>query len=94
MNRYGDSKITGGNKNSNLDENLKEIRRYIYKIEKMVNIYRGLINDLNDNKVQNFTDRMKRLRRIEQNEEISIAFIKLLEVLQKHEDMIKKIKAK
>lgn len=94
MNRYGDSKITGGNKNSNLDENLKEIRRYIYKIEKMVNIYKGLINDLNDNKVQNFTDRMKRLRRIEQNEEINIAFIKLLEVLQKHEDIIKKIKAK
>ena len=94
MNRYNGSKITGGNKNPSLDEHLKEIRKYIYKIEKMVNIYRGLINDLSDNKVQNFTDRMKRLRRIEQNEEINTAFVKLLEVLLKHEDVIKKLKVK
>lgn len=94
MNKYGDSKMAGGNKNLNLEENLKEIRRYIYKIEKMVNIYRTLIDDLNDNKVQNFTDRMKRLRRIEQNEEINLVFIKLLKVLEKHEEIIKKVKIK
>ncbi|MHC1683812.1 MAG: hypothetical protein AB6733_12810 [Clostridiaceae bacterium] len=94
MNRYGDSKRTGGNKSSNLDESLKEIKIYIFKIEKMMNVYKSLINDLNDNKVQNFTDRMRKIRRIEQNEEIHLIFIRLMEILQKHEDIIKKVKVK
>ena len=57
---------------NDMGDKLHILKIYIAKMERMSSLYRDLITDLDNNKVQNFTDRMKKIKNVENEDNIEV----------------------
>lgn len=62
---------------NDMGDKLHILKIYIAKMERMSSLYRDLITDLDNNKVQNFTDRMKKIKNVENEDNIEVVFSNL-----------------
>ena len=54
---------------NDMGDKLHILKIYIAKMERMSSLYRDLIIDLDSNKVQNFTDRMRKIKNVENEDD-------------------------
>lgn len=62
---------------NDMGDKLHILKIYIAKMERMSSLYRDLITDLDSNKVQNFTDRMRKIKNVENEDDIEGVFSNL-----------------
>ncbi|WP_294342903.1 hypothetical protein [uncultured Clostridium sp.] len=62
---------------NDMGDKLHILKIYIAKMERMSSLYRDLIIDLDSNKVQNFTDRMRKIKNVENEDDIEGVFSNL-----------------
>lgn len=74
-----------------LNANHNSIERDIKKCLKIMKYYRVFIYDLNNNKVQNFSDRMKNVRQLEKIERIECMVNNINNILRENRKNIKEI---
>lgn len=77
---------------NDMGDKLHILKIYIAKMERMNSLYRDLITDLNNNKVQNFTDRMKKIRNVESEDNIEVVFSNLWVIVKDCEKDYKTLK--
>ncbi|CDM67508.1 Hypothetical protein CM240_0341 [Clostridium bornimense] len=70
---------------NDMGDRLHILKIYIAKMERMSSLYRDLITDLNNNKVQNFTDRMKKIKNVENEDNIEVVFSNLWVIVKDFE---------
>lgn len=77
---------------NDMGDKLHILKIYIAKMERMSSLYRDLITDLDNNKVQNFTDRMKKIKNVENEDNIEVVFSNLWVIVKDYEKSYRTLK--
>ena len=77
---------------NDMGDKLHILKIYIAKMERMSSLYRDLITDLDNNKVQNFTDRMKKIKNVENEDNIEVVFSNLWVIVKEYEKSYRTLK--
>jgi len=75
-----------------IEDDLKIIKYYCNKLEKMCKCYRCFLTDLNNNAMPNYTDRMRKIKKTEEAHGIDNIFRSLFQVLRHNEENVEELK--